>query len=218
MAKKSLVMYASMTGNTEKVALRFKKVFEKMGWECDMLKVDGNTDTDNPQVDYSRYDFLCVGSPVIKSLPVGEILKMLLNAPQNPHGGRSFTPGATMDELMAEYNQHLREVREKEKEEEKRAPAARQESIEIVFGPDDKKGIVFVSYGGLHQGPKEAEPALALLDSEMEHLRFQCMGRFACPGRFGNLDCGYFKDLPRRPTERDLLKAEIFLEEILERL
>ena len=44
MAKKGLVIYASWTGNTEKVALRFQKVFEKYGWECDMLKVTKHTD------------------------------------------------------------------------------------------------------------------------------------------------------------------------------
>ena len=38
--KKSLIIYQTMTGNTEIVALRFKKVFEKKGWDCDIFKID----------------------------------------------------------------------------------------------------------------------------------------------------------------------------------
>jgi len=146
----------------------------------------------------------------------------------------------------------------------------------IVPGP--KNGIVFVTYNGGHLGPKEAEPALSLLELEIEHLRFKCIGKFSCPGKmnFGGGDAvgrvaqwfGWTKesaqgkiqrynenpeapefaaftledrqqiarakasgqmpqggtpharawhwDLDNRPNERDLQKAEIFLEEILE--
>ena len=51
MAKKSLIIYASVTGNTEKVANRFKQVFEKkgekipMGWGID----DDGIVTDDPK-------------------------------------------------------------------------------------------------------------------------------------------------------------------------
>ena len=47
MAKKSLILYASMTGNTEKVAQRFQQAFVKKGWECDIFKIDKKTDADN---------------------------------------------------------------------------------------------------------------------------------------------------------------------------
>jgi flavodoxin len=63
MANKALILYASMTGNTEKVALRFKQTFEKKGWQCDMVKVDKNIAA-NPPFNYKDYNFLCVGSYV----------------------------------------------------------------------------------------------------------------------------------------------------------
>ena len=79
MSKRSLILYASRTGHTEKVALRFKQVFEKYGWECDMLKIDKNTDvTASPSpFDCEKYDFLCVGSYVDKSLPSEKVIDIM---------------------------------------------------------------------------------------------------------------------------------------------
>jgi hypothetical protein len=37
MNKKCLIAYSSLTGNTEKVALRFKETFENKGWQSDLL-------------------------------------------------------------------------------------------------------------------------------------------------------------------------------------
>ena len=43
--------------------MRFKKAFEKKGWECDLYKINKKTKADDlPDLD--RYDFLCLGSPV----------------------------------------------------------------------------------------------------------------------------------------------------------
>ena len=61
MSKRSLIVYESRTGNTEKVALTFKGVFEKAGWKCDMFKIDSKTDVHNPPFDYGDYDFVCIG-------------------------------------------------------------------------------------------------------------------------------------------------------------
>ena len=188
MTKKSLILYASVTGNTEKVALRFKEEFLKKGWECDMFKVDKKTDIKNPPFDFSDYDFLCIGSPVHDVLPVKEVIKIMFNSPLSAHyppkagrGGRNYR--------------------------------------RVIIGP--KKGVVFATYAGSHLGPKEAEPALSLLGLEMEHLKFECIGKFACPGAMASLKNRptpryWHKDIHTRPNERDLMKAEIFLSEIIE--
>jgi hypothetical protein len=87
----------------------------------------------------------------------------------------------------------------------------------MIF-PGPKTGIVFVTYAGTPLGPKEAEPALSLLELNIEHLRFKCIGRFSCPGGVGKRATPgqWFGDTRGRPGERDLRKAEIFMEEILE--
>jgi hypothetical protein len=187
MPQKSLILYSSRTGNTEKVALRFKKVFEKKGWQCDIFKVDKNIDIENPPFDYRDYDFLCVGSYIDWSLPPDELLFIMRHNPQSAHCLRKPSSKA--------YG-HRR----------------------IVIGP--KKGIVFITYAGAHLGPKEALPALYLLELEMEHLRFECIGQFSCPGKMFNRPTPGFwhGDISHRPSERDLLKAEIFMEEKIEEL
>jgi hypothetical protein len=217
MAKKSLILYASMTGNTEKVALRFKQVFENKGWECDLFKVDKNTDIYNSPFDCNRYDFICAGSFVHKSLPSERLVDTIRWNKDNVH----FTADQKVFD-RAQLSDH------DEKGLEERIAGGikaqgiippppggpgRQNPPKVIFGPDAKKGLVFVTYAGEHQGPKEPIPALALLESELEHLKFQCVGRFACPGRFGNIQ-GWYEDLPQRPNEKDLTKAQLFLEEI----
>ena len=205
MAKKSLILYATMTGNTEKVAMRFKKAFEKKGWECDTFKIDKNTDVYNPPFDWEKYDFLCIGSPVIIGQPMEEILKLMFNSSISGHHGQPTREEMARLALQQKSPPKPRKPRKGDK------PAGM-----IVPGP--KKGVVFVTYGGIHLGPKEAEPALSTLEVEMEHLRFKCIGKFACPGKHGNhaTPDWWHGDIRHRPSERDLLKAEIFMEEKLE--
>ena len=180
--KRSLILYQTMTSNTEKVALRFKKVFEKKGWVCDIFKVDKNMDAQNLPFDFQDYDFMCAGSGVYAALPGKEILDIIFKVSHQT----------------------------------RRAGKIVRVHRKIVPGP--KTGVVFVTYAGTHLGPKEAEPSLSLLDLNIEHLKFKCVGRFSCPGGIGkHATPGYWHgDLRGRPSERDLQKAEIFLEEILE--
>jgi flavodoxin len=69
MTRKGLVIYASHTGNTEKVALRFKKVFAEQGWECDCVKAGKNM----KPVNLDDYDLVCIGSPILAGVPAKEI-------------------------------------------------------------------------------------------------------------------------------------------------
>jgi hypothetical protein len=90
----------------------------------------------------------------------------------------------------------------------------------IVLGPDSKKSIVFATYAGYEFGPKEAAPAMMLLELEPEHIGFKCIGQFCCPGKFLNdpTPATYHGDIRDRPNEKDLLKAEMFIEERLEQI
>jgi flavodoxin len=198
-------MYASWTGNTEKVALRFQKVFEKNGWECDLFKISHKVDYKNLPVDYNTYDFLCVGTPVVNKKPVQEVIGVLDRGGSAIVTSAGGPEGSRADELMQRALENYRKQ------------GASGPQHKTVYGPEDKKGIVFATYAGEHLAPpKEAEPALSYLECVMEHHGFQCVGRFCCPGRHGEITSAWFKNLPERPHERDLLKAEIFIEETLE--
>jgi flavodoxin len=88
--KKCLILYASNTGNTEKVALEIRKGFERHGWQADLKKIPKDYDPDKLDFDFCDYDFLCVGSWVNFSLPV-QWLVDVLRAPDVP--SRKVIPG-----------------------------------------------------------------------------------------------------------------------------
>ena len=207
MPKKSLIIFASYTGNTEKVALRFKKVFEKKGWDCDLFKIDRKTDFNNLPFKYSNYDFLCVGAPVMIGLPATEIISAMIRNQESAHFSQP-----TIEEFVMMRVKDPAFIPHPPDE----PPSTHQPIGKLTPGP--KKGIVFVTYGGIHLGPKEALPALNMLEVELEHLYFKGVGSFCCPGKHGNKDTPdwWHGDIRHRPSERDLQKAEIFLEEKIE--
>ena len=62
-------------------------------------------------------------------------------------------------------------------------PLRPPEGTKIFFGADSKKATAFATFASHHLGPKEPDPALVLLESLIEHRKFQCVGKFACPGK-----------------------------------
>lgn len=208
MAKKCLIAYSSYTGNTEKVANKFKEVFESRGWDCDVFKVRKNADDIlRPPYDLRAYDFLCVGSGLRGHLPYNEVLNLLRGV------WTKMDPRITMrfrDETLNYIPGPVPPI-----------PAdriAKEDHGKIVLGPESPKAVVFITYAGYEFGPKEADPAAMLLALEVEHVGYECIGQFCCPGKY--LDDPtprtYLGDIRDRPNERDLLKAQIFLEEKLE--
>ena len=78
MAKKTLIVYWSQTGNTEKVALAIKEGLEATGAEVNVKKPDEAAD-----VNYFDYDLVCIGSPSIQwrpAKPMDDFLRSKLAA------------------------------------------------------------------------------------------------------------------------------------------
>jgi len=205
MGKKCLILYASLTGNTEKVALRFKSIFDQNGWECDSFKIRKTADDIlRPSYDPSEYDFLCVGSGIRSHLPYNEILNVL----------RRFRIGKDPRILLRNRDEDIPYITEpipKYPREDPNKPFHQK----IDLGENPKKGIVFATYGGFEFGPKETVPTLELLALEIEHLRFKCIGQFCCPGAVAHTPNSgtYHGDIRGRPDENDLSNAEIFIED-----
>ena len=156
MGKRCLVTYSSITGHTEKVALRFQETFEKNGWQCDLFKVRKNADDIlRPPVNIRSYDFVCAGSGLRAHLPYNEILNML-------RGFRTgMDPRITLrfrDETISYISEPIPEI-----------PPHKDPKIDhgkIILGPDSPKAVVFITYAGYEFGPKEADPAAQLLALE----------------------------------------------------
>jgi len=211
MVKKCLITYSSITGNTEKVALKFKETFEKKGWQCDIFKVRKNAeDILRPPFNIRSYDFVCAGSGLRGHLPYNEILNML----------RGFRMGMDprivlrfRDEIIPYINEPVPEIPP-----HKKGPSTVHRKM--VLGPDSPKAVVFITYSGYEFGPKEAEPAVQLLALELEHIGFQFIGQFCCPGKYIDhpMPWTFHGDIRDRPNEKDLLKAQMFIEEKLEEI
>jgi len=174
MMKRNLIVYASNTGNTERIAVALKENFERHGWHSTLMKLPVDYDVEHPDFDFDDYDFVCVGSPINSELPLPQVRRVMTSRPHGMH--------------------------------------------KIVPGP--KRGIVFCTYGGVHLGPKEAEPALKLLEVELEHLKFHVIGSLAVPGAMGGRvgPDWYFPDLPSRPNDEDLRNVGRFVDDIMKEL
>ena len=78
MSKKSLIVYASRTKNTEKVAFKFKETFEKQGWSSDIFKINRQKDSlSKLPGNINDYDFACFGSGVELHQPYKEIISAI---------------------------------------------------------------------------------------------------------------------------------------------
>ena len=213
MGKRCLIIYSSLTGNTEKVALRFKSTFERNNWDCDIFKIRKIAqDILNPPFFINNYDFVCVGSGIMVHLPYNEILNVIrrLRLGMDPRIAL-HNRGETIPYIKEPVPEFLHPTQDKRVLDSHR---------KIVLGPDSKKAVVFATYAGYEFGPKEARPALQLLALEIEHINFKCIGHFCCPGKF--LDSPtprtFHGDIRDRPNEKDLLRAEMFIEEKLEQI
>jgi hypothetical protein len=213
MDKRALIVYSSFTGNTERVAERFRQTFVKNAWACDSVKIRKRAeDILNPPFDLGDYAFICVGAGIRSHLPYNETLNVLrrLRLGTDPRVALQWR-----DETIPYITGPL-----PESPPPFRDPKLIDRHRKIVLGPDAPKAVVFVTYGGYEFGPKEAEPSLQLLELEVEHLGFRCIGHFCCPGRFIDdpTPRAYHGDIRDRPNEKDLLKAELFIEEKLEEI
>lgn len=89
--KKALILYASMSGNTEKIAHAFEEVFRLYGFQVDLYKAEGKKLSEK-QVYFEDYDFICIGSGLIGGQPMPQLSKLL--ALHGPDAGIFYREGA----------------------------------------------------------------------------------------------------------------------------
>jgi hypothetical protein len=202
-SKRSLIMYASRTNNTARVAERFKSTFERNGWQCDIFKIEKDSDPMAFPYNIKDYDLVCAGSGIRMHSPYAELLHVL-RVPVYGFDPRIILKVAEGIQLTSE--------------ETKKMQVWKPNHRKIILGPDSKKALSFATYGGYEFGPGEAQPALDWINLELAHLEVEIVGKFCCPGKFESTDrpAGYHNDLTTRPNDKDLLRAELFIEQTLE--
>jgi hypothetical protein len=103
MKNKCLVIYASHSGNTEKVARRMRDTFVKHGWDCDIFKIEDSFDIINLPFDFDEYDFVCVGSWTYMALPTPQIVDLMRFNSREKTGKRKIEPGPKCAIAFATY-------------------------------------------------------------------------------------------------------------------
>ena len=115
MKGKALILYASITKNTEKVATWFKETFEHYGMEVNMIKVLNGTrwlQGIEDKLYFDDYDVVCLGSPIIGGSPMKCILSHFSagaassledNVAKNAEKGLGFNAGGAGGFSMDEF-------------------------------------------------------------------------------------------------------------------
>lgn len=262
MKKRALILYVSLTGNTEKIANAFKGKILAEGWQCDMVKITNKTDFHKDPVYFDDYDLVMLGSPIMAGLPstwLGKNLGLTASMPPQMYHNQSIMPGlmrAAKDEapyavVFATYagsdagpaecvatleieslylknlyctvigrfatpggeyhHASVDTVADKLGLDVDLASdilarfKENPDAEEFAKMPPHKLGELKKAAGMGEQGPIHQPKE----QKEMDPEKFQAM--MAAHGR----NCGGHYDINNRPNQRDFLKAEIFIEELL---
>lgn len=244
MPKKSLILYASWGGNTEKIALTFKKVFDEFGWQCDVLKVTKNTDVHHPPYYIDDYDIVCLGSLIVNGIPVKEIfddhlgIAMPQNLFRNPkegfgeisetwrskkgivfatYGGTRWGPPEAIPTLDI-LELRLQDMRIKCIGKFACAGGSKRGHGHSLDRLADLKGWTIEESSWIAKRYEENPnyPEFADYSPEDRKLLDDTIAARKKELPVPNRPHQWHWDIHNRPNERDLLKARIFLEEILE--
>lgn len=244
---KALILYSSITGNTELVAKAFESTLIKYSWDCTVHKLDENTDLSKSGVYFEDFDLVLLGSPVVFSVPSVHVSKNLAMVEPDPprlyrnllfftgspirpenaplgvvfctYSGESYGPVEALPTLdtMQMYLRYLfvstvgRFACPGKKQNKSTMDLIAQE---LKIAPDEVAHLVVryesnpdsMAYSGL------SEDVIALLEQAVSEKNGY---RIPLPKELENAVTWHI-NLDLRPNERDLLKAGIFLEEILE--
>ena len=75
--RKAIILYSSITGNTEQIAQKFYDVFKAYNFDVQLEKVHPSRDWVKEPVYFDDCDILCIGSPVIAALPYKELSSVI---------------------------------------------------------------------------------------------------------------------------------------------
>ncbi len=175
--KKALILYGTMTKNTEKIALWFKETFEEYNWDVTLFRLSNGADYRGMQKSlyFDDYDVVCLGSPIVAGAPIQPVIKAL------SLGGGGALEKEVQDKLDSSKNEDAAAAPAKPGASWRRAQAPyagtmnRGESIPL--------GIVFSTYGGGFYGSGEAMATLETLKLYLTINNVNVVGKFCCAGR-----------------------------------
>lgn len=245
MANRALILYASGTGNTAKVAETFRQVLVEYGWEAVPLQLEDDTDLRSQGIFMDDYDLLLLGSPVISSGPSPRISRKLALVDVEPprlyrnelmFPGSFFRPESSpLGAAFVTYSGETYGPCEAEP-----ALGTLEMYLKYLFIPTigrfacparkGAKGTLDLITSELGLSPAETANLVGRFEREPEAAYFHSLSgdvlellRQAVADKRGEVPMPeafredvWHRDLDSRPSQRDLVKARIFLSEILE--
>ena len=211
MKGKALILYATITKNTERVAEWFKETFEHYGMNTTVIRVTNTI----KWADYKGrlylddYDVVCLGSPIIGGSPMKCMLKHFSsgaasaledNVAKNADAGLGFNAGGAGGFAAHEVKGGPPPMNGPGDPPPPGGPGGPPPMFENIWGKPGNEimtypggphkqglyqplGIAFTTYGGGFRGSDECLPVLALLKLYMEDKGVKVIGKFACCGK-----------------------------------
>lgn len=180
MKRRALILYATMTGNTEKIAGWLRDTFQEYGWEVSFVKMlaPGLMQPLQEQLYFDDYDVVCLGSPIVGGMPLQNVIKNM------SLGGGGSLEKEVQDKLDLSLTG--------DKAAAAAAPARpgvlwRREQAPYagVLRREDSRplGIVFCTYGGGFYGSGECMATLEMLKLYLSTNSVDVVGKFSCGGK-----------------------------------
>lgn len=188
--KRALILYATMTRNTEKVAVWFKEAFEAYNWDVTLFKLAVNSDWEGMQKNlyFDDYDFVCLGSPIVGGGPLQIVTRVL------SLGGGGALEGNIESDLDEGRENYDLEKDQQTHADIKKGSKGRQVGANWrrsmapyrgIMNYEAKRpiGLVFTTYGGGFFGTGEATATLELMKLYLQLKEVDVMGKFSCCGK-----------------------------------
>ena len=178
--RKAVVLYGSLTGNTEAVGKAFAEVLEEYGFETRCEKLVRNKDWSEDPVILWDYDIVILGSLIIAGLPYKEVYELMGLQGNRNIFGRKFNPNEPMDpesNPMGRLMVHSGIPGIVAPSVATGTPGAKGDQLPTIYG------VVYATYGGSGVGPPECYGTLEVLEELLRVNGVRTVGKFACPGK-----------------------------------
>lgn len=188
--RRALLLYATMTKNTEKIANWFRETFEAYRWDVVMYRLKNGMNLAEMQenVYFDDYDVICLGSPIVAGYPLKIVSKLFsLGA----HSGLEEQTAATVEGGAKEFTMpqpgaggEPPKEQAKPQELQWRRSGNRGPYPGAIYQHQYKPlGVVFTTYGGGFYGSDECTATLEILKLFLQLNNVAVVGRFACCGK-----------------------------------
>ena len=197
--RRALILYATMTKNTEKIAKAFEKAFRHYNWDVTLFKMTmkpADWEGMQEKLYFDDYDVVCLGSPIVAGYPLTVVNKVFsLGA----GGALEKEIQSNIDKGETTFDEKMEEKSMKDKSTIAQGPKAGQPPKPLIGArwrremplyrgiasqhPYRPKGIVFTTYGGGFYGSDEAIPTLESLKMFLQMNGCDNVGTFACCGK-----------------------------------